>query len=221
MDYIKPFTLLLGLLLGVVVALHHSFPPEAQAQGRKETQFGDAFENLDVDAVRQAIKAGADPNERFNRTGLSALSRVASSLAFFSSKNAPMAPDEAEEKAIAILDVLFQAGAQIRGYDRAILHWPVMQGAKKVAKYLLDRGANPNADDGEGSTPVTLGTYYDHPDIVKLLVESGAKPLDSTSSTQIRFIAAAGRGDLIALKRELSGGARVNSQSPDKKTAPD
>ncbi len=130
-----------------------------------------------------------------------------------------MSADEVEGKAIAILEVLFQAGAQIRSYDSDILHGPVSRGAMKLTKYSLDRGANPNADDGKGSTPLTVGTYYNHPDIVKLLVEYGAKPLDLTTSTQIRFIAAAWRGDLIALKRELSGGARVNSQSPDKKTA--
>jgi ankyrin repeat protein len=215
----KLFALLLGLLLGVTVALHQSVPPEAQAQATQETRFGDALNKFDIDAVRQALKAGADPNERFNRTGLSAISRVASSLTFISSENPPMSLDEAEEKAIAILDVLFQAGAQLRGYDSQILFWPVSQGSKKVTKYLLDRGANPNADDGDGSTPVTLATYYNHPDIVKLLVEYGAKPLDSITSTQIRFVAAAWRGDLIALKRELNGGARVNSQSPNKKTA--
>ena len=37
------------------------------------------------------------------------------------------------------------------------------------------------------------------------------KPLDSVTSTQIRFIAAAGRGDVIALKRELSNGAEEST----------
>jgi ankyrin repeat protein len=188
------------------------FQPEAQAQTTQETRFGDALSKLDVEAVRQALKSGANPNERYNRTGLSAISRVTSSLIMLNTESGRMTLDEAEEKAIAIFDVLFEAGAQLRPYDNQVLYWPVSQGARKVTKYLLDRGANPNAGDNSGSTPVTLGTYYGHPDIVGLLVEYGAKPLDSVTSTQIRFIAAAGRGDVIALKRELSNGARVNSQ---------
>jgi len=215
----KVTTLLAGLLIGLPVNSHYFFQPEAQAQTTQETRFGDALSKLDVEAVRQALKSGANPNERYNRTGLSAISRVTSSLIMLNTESGRMTLDEAEEKAIAIFDVLFEAGAQLRPYDNQVLYWPVSQGARKVTKYLLDRGANPNAGDNSGSTPVTLGTYYGHPDIVGLLVEYGAKPLDSVTSTQIRFIAAAGRGDVIALKRELSNGARVNSQSSDNKTA--
>jgi uncharacterized protein len=138
----------------------------------------------------------------------------------FADKNDPPIPlAEAERKAVALLELLFEAGAQLRSYDSTILQAAAIEGAKSVAKYLLDRGADPNGADNTGETPVILGTYYNHPDVVRLLVEYGAKPLDSIISTQIRFIGAAGRGDLILLKRELSGGAKVNSQSPDKKTA--
>src|SRR5258705_12067836 len=42
-----------------------------------------------------------------------------------------------------IHDVLFDAGARLRPWDRQILHAPSIAGAPLVTKYLLDRGADP------------------------------------------------------------------------------
>ena len=75
-----------------------------------------------MEAVRQALKSGANPNERYNRTGLSAISRVTSSLIMLNTESGRMTQDEAEEKAIAIFDVLFEAGAQLRPYDNQFLY---------------------------------------------------------------------------------------------------
>ena len=216
---IKRLTLLAGLLIGLAVQLHELFQADLQAQTRQETRFGDAFYNLNREAVRAALKSGADPNERYDGTGLSAISRVASAVMSAEFREPPMLLDEAEQKAIAILDLLFEAGAKIQPYDLDILHGPVITGAKKVTKYLLDRGANTNGSDYSGNTPVILATKYGHPELIKLLIEYGARPLDALTTVQIRFISAAGQGDLIAMKRELNNGARVNTASPTKQTA--
>jgi ankyrin repeat protein len=203
--------LLIAFLIGLLV--------EAHAQVQEKTLFGDALGNLDIEGVRAALKAGADPNERYDRRGLSAIGRVATAVMSAGYRDSPVPLNEAEAKAISILDVLFEAGAQIRNYDIEILHAPVIEGAEKLTKYLLDRGANPNGADHSGNTPVILGTKYGHPDIVKLLIEYGAKPLDAVTSAQIRFIAAAGNGDLIAVRRELNNGAQINRRGPTKETA--
>lgn len=211
--------LLLVLILASVGCVQPAFVFVAHAQTKTETRFGDALSKLDIDAVRAALKAGADPNERYGGRGRSAIYRAVSTVMSSRYEDPPMPLDEAEQKAIAILDVLFEAGAQLHSYDSTILHAAAIEGAKSITKYLLDRGADPNGADGAGNTPVILGTYYNHPEVVKLLLDHGAKRLDAITSAQIRFIAAAGRGDLIAMKRELSGGARVNNQSPTKQTA--
>jgi len=65
---------------------------------------------------------------------------------------------EVEDQLIAVYDVLFDAGATLRGYDRDILHGPAIAGSVRIAKYLLERGADPNGDEGDGSTPVILAT---------------------------------------------------------------
>ena len=124
-----------------------------------------------------------------------------------------------EERLIAVYDVLFETGARLRAYDRDILHGPAIAGAARVAKYLLERGANPNGADGDGNTPVILATKYGHPEVVTVLVAAGAKPLDSATEAQIRLIAAAGRGDLLAFRRELTRGADVNRKGPTGETA--
>lgn len=48
------------------------------------------------------------------------------------------------------------------------------KGRAKVAKLLLDCGANPNMQDKAGSLPLTVAVYNNHPKVVKLLLENGA-----------------------------------------------
>lgn len=196
----------------------------AYAQGAGETRFGEALGKADVEAVRQALKAGADPNERYGglagEKGASALYRAASPhRLLFDAREKGGISRELEEKIIAVLAVLFDAGATLRPNDATILHGPAIYGTRQVAKYLLERGANPNGSDGGGGTPVVLATKYGHPDMVNLLIEYGAKPLDAVTSAQILFIEAARRGDLIGMRGELQKGARINTTSPTEETA--
>ncbi|HJZ58755.1 MAG TPA: ankyrin repeat domain-containing protein, partial [Gemmataceae bacterium] len=55
------------------------------------------------------------------------------------------------------------------------LHLAVVHGHSDVVEYLIQRGADVNADSGGGWTPLHLAARTDRLDIVKLLVESGAK----------------------------------------------
>src|SRR5215813_1990206 len=146
--------LLLVLILTSIGCVQPAFVFVAHAQTKTETRFGDALSKLDIDAVRAALKAEADPNERYGGKGLSALSRVVGTVMLPRYDDPPMPLDEAERKAIAILDVLFEAGAQLRSYDSTILHAAAIEGAKSLTEYLLDRGADPNGADSAGNTPV-------------------------------------------------------------------
>ncbi len=210
----KAQILRIALNLGLVVLLILNSNVRVRAQRIEETRFGDALEKLDIEAVRQALRTGANPNERFGGKGRSAIARVTIALIVSREyRDEGKLRRELEERIIAVLEELFKAGATIRSHDDDILDSSAIAGASLVAKYLLDRGANPNGRGG-GSTPVVIATKYGHPDIVNLLVEYGARPLHPVTTAQIRFVAAAGKGDLIAMTEELKKGAQVNTRSP-------
>src|SRR5262249_14925105 len=174
-----------------------------------QKQLDEAIDKLDIAGVREALRSGADPNGRYQGRGASVLSRIGITLF-----TAPSVSSELEEQAIAVYDLLFEAGAQLRANDREILIYPAFAGLQKVTKYLLDRGADPNAQTSGGDTPVRIAIRYGHPALADLLVANGARRLDPKIEAQIRMIVAAERGDLVALRRELSRGAEVNSKDP-------
>lgn len=209
------------VLASILVSRFFFFVSSAPAQPRLELspaqeQLRTAIDNLDASGIREAIRGGADPNHRYGGRGRSVLGMAGSKVLLGLSERITPAT---EERLIVVYDILFETGARLRANDRDILHAPAIAGASRVAKYLLERGANPNGEDGDGNTPVILATKYDHPGVVILLVAGGAKPLDSATEAQIRLIAAVGRGDLLGLRRALTRGADVNRRSPTGETA--
>jgi ankyrin repeat protein len=70
-------------------------------------------------------------------------------------------------------------GAKIKGYDIAkskgsILILSIVQGNFELVKTLIERGADINAADEEGNTPLILSVVYNNADIAKYLIEKGA-----------------------------------------------
>lgn len=49
---------------------------------------------------------------------------------------------------------------------------------EKMVRLLIDHGADVNAESKSGNTPVTLMTWNDREDLVEILVEAGAEPLE-------------------------------------------
>eukprot|EP00211_Chloroparvula_japonica_P013604 CAMPEP_0119131818 /NCGR_PEP_ID=MMETSP1310-20130426/10651_1 /TAXON_ID=464262 /ORGANISM="Genus nov. species nov., Strain RCC2339" /LENGTH=125 /DNA_ID=CAMNT_0007122413 /DNA_START=81 /DNA_END=458 /DNA_ORIENTATION=+ len=57
---------------------------------------------------------------------------------------------------------------------RTPMHWAADFGHVDVLKYLHSKGADPNAKDGFGITPLLAAVYESHEDAVKFLVGVGA-----------------------------------------------
>jgi ankyrin repeat protein len=49
-----------------------------------------------------------------------------------------------------------------------------LEGRLDEVQSLLDQGADPNAENSHGKTPLGLALLSDHPDVAQLLVERGA-----------------------------------------------
>lgn len=216
-----------NLLLQITLALGLlTVPVSIFSQGWSKEHYADALDTLNVAAVREAIKAGANPNERWT-AGEGIQWRISGKyLTAIGRAVLPMIWDTArpisratQERVLHILRILFDAGATITAYDQTILHLPTIVGAQEVARFLLARDADPNGSDTEGNTPITLATKYGHDEMVKLLIEYGTKPLDPVMSSQIKFISASSNGDMRGMIRELSKGATPNGRNTASETA--
>jgi ankyrin repeat protein len=105
------------------------------------------------------------------------------------------------------------AGARING--RSNLGNPLFlaasEGKLEVVRYLLDEGANPNARESSGSTPLAEAAYYDRIDVIKELLLRGA---------EINTIGEQGTALDIALKRKNAAAADLLGHHGGK-TAPE
>ena len=76
---------------------------------------------------------------------------------------------------------LVEAGFTVNEFDdlsRTPLHYAVEAEAYKAAQWLLEHGAEVNANQEEliGETPLCLAVQRDYPEMVELLLKHGANP---------------------------------------------
>ena len=107
------------------------------------------------------------------------------------------------------------------------LHWAAWFGHKKIAKLLLDKGANPNAhNQATGWTPLFDALNNNKKAIVQLLLDHGADPTikDSWGNTASYF--ARGKdeagpffisADRTEIKKLLQKAMKKHAESPRKK----
>lgn len=55
------------------------------------------------------------------------------------------------------------------------LHWSCIRAHWDVAKYLIEQGADPNIQGGDGGTPLNWAVHHDDVEIIKLMIAKGAK----------------------------------------------
>ncbi|WP_192456715.1 ankyrin repeat domain-containing protein [Musicola keenii] len=58
-----------------------------------------------------------------------------------------------------------------------LLHLASMVGNTAIVSFIISKGANVNAPDGEGYSPLTRAIANNHQDIVDILIKNGGKEL--------------------------------------------
>ena len=130
-----------------------------------------------TDAVRALLLAGADPGIQSD-SGVTALDMVA--------HNPALLQVFADELLRAVAagnckraEVLLDAGVTIGAEDSVLtknsaLHWAASFGSAEVVDLLLKRGANVNAANADGCTPLHDAVQRKDAAIVKILLDAGA-----------------------------------------------
>jgi len=133
----------------------------------------EAIDQENVDAVREHMKFGKDPNETYIWPGADRAGAYALHLAVV-----------VENKEIT--DLLLKNGADINiraedEYGGTPLHWAAFVGSKQMAEMLVEAGADLNAPDDDGYTPLDAVLSNDDleqktkTEIADYLRENGAK----------------------------------------------
>jgi ankyrin repeat protein len=166
---------LVELLLG-----HGADASAAMPHG--ETALMAAARAGDADSIRILIEAGADPNAAETTLGETGLMWAAA-------ENHPEAiaaliaggadPDQVS----STLDLAPMDWVQVGMVSTVLpvggwvaLTFAARENARDAAIALIDSGANPNAQDPDGNTPLLIALANDHYDLAAALLEAGADP---------------------------------------------
>ena len=154
-----------------------AFPPTDQMSLNRRLQV--AINSQDVPAAREAVSAGASVNS-CNRDGLPALHAALSCTVC----------------ALEMVKLLLEAGSKVnRGREqdgRTALHVACDEGlGLEVVEALLSAGADPNAGDMDGWTPLHCACYMGSAVYVGILIRQGAEVKPSaclSSSSTVPYV---------------------------------
>lgn len=124
-------------------------------------------------------------------------------------------------KACIAIRLLFEHGLRLQSpYDDGILFFAMYRNYELV-KLLLENGVKADSWQitGTNLSPIEHATKKGYDDIVKLLIQHGAKEIDEKKRIQYRFIEVAGSGTISELEELFKKGARTNKKSKDDETA--
>jgi ankyrin repeat protein len=185
----------------------------AWAGAAEDKALWDAALAHDIDAVKAALKKGANPNAPSN-TARRITPLGAMEMGCMGAK------DEELDKfvAVEVTKLLFEAGAKLGPYDKAILFGPIAHGYLEEVKLLIDNGASVTGD-LEGYTPPELAKKYGQEPVYDLLISRGGVPVDSRLSAQLALVDAAANGDVDRMESAVKNGARINGFDANNETA--
>jgi ankyrin repeat protein len=83
----------------------------------------------------------------------------------------------------------------------SILHSVAYKGNTEIAKLLIDKGANVDTPDQNGTTPLHYATMFSHNELATVLVKKGANPLkkDGTGQSALDYAKSLKNKQLTAL----------------------
>ena len=122
-----------------------------------------------AEAILRYIEKGGDVNKT-NRKGYSALHFAANS-------------GYVEVVRVLVANKI-EVDAAANRYNKTGLHYAARHGRKEIATLLLDKGANVNAVDRSGRTPVDIAEYYRRSETAELLRERGGKRATELNSEE-------------------------------------
>lgn len=113
------------------------------------------------------------------------------------------------------------AGVQGRfqtGSLNSVLHNAVARGHEKVVDVLLSKGANIEATNSEGQTPIFIAVQHNFAHLVNLLVDRGAdlQAEDNAGNTPLHLAASTGRTKMIKLLLSLGADKHAENDEGEK-----
>jgi len=190
-----------------------------------------AVKNQDLPMVELLLGSGADVNAE-DSEGFTAL-MASVGLASTKFKLLPgglsldLDQDLTAAAALASAELtnrLLTAGADINGKAHRILgtalHIAVFRNQLAIVSELLINGANPNAKNSVGESPLWNAVIKaERSDALKLLLGHGANPNDRDNRGNSVFLAAVSAGSVEAVERLIASGADITAVNPDGLTA--
>ena len=149
-------------------------------------QLLDAVRHGDFQSVREAVQRGANVHAR-ELDGHSALYLACT------------------EGHMPIAEYLVGQGADVNETfgkrQRTLLHWAAEQSSTGLATFLISHGANVNAQQSDGSTPLLLAAKHGHHYLVQLLLKHDAlvSPHNANRTTAQAAAKRAGHHDIAGL----------------------
>ena len=103
-------------------------------------------------------------------------------------------------------------------YQRTPLHSAARFGALSAARFLLERGADPNVKDESDNTPLHLASTFRHDDIIHLLIQHKADVNMLNAQGQAPLCLASMYGNAASITSLLAGEAKINIRNPEGNT---
>jgi ankyrin repeat protein len=96
------------------------------------------------------------------------------------------------------------ADVNAKAWNRTLLRWAAEYGHKVVAVLLLGKGADVNAENNGGATPLHIAVYNTHKDMAELLIAKGAdmNTAAKDGTTPLQIAKDEGNKEIVELLRK-------------------
>ncbi len=99
------------------------------------------------------------------------------------------------------------------------LHWAAHHNDTTLTKLLIERGANPSAQNRYGVTPLYMACLNGNPATVNALLRAGADPNAAINGDETALMTAARTGDVATVRALIEAGAEIEAKERKGQTA--